>query len=126
MAIREYQSETGEKLWKVYVCIRSRENPSIRIQRYKFGCKTEKQAVREEVNLLRECQIEVSKQEARGSTWGAVVDSWASYLEAEGSASIDQTTRSDYVLAVRKFTREWMDRSASSITRLNEIGRAHV
>lgn len=118
MAISEYQSEKGEKFWKAYVCIRSKENSSIRVQRWKFGCVSEKHAQREEIRLTRECQIEVSKQELKGATWGAIIDAWAKHLEMEGTSRLAETTRIDYVAAIRNYTVEWMNCAAIKITKL--------
>ncbi len=118
MAIREYKDENGETRWKVSVSIRSKVNPMIRIQRAKFNCMSEKEAQREEVKLTRECQAEVSKKELRGSAWRVVVNEWEKYLKQECFSRLVETTRLDYVAAVRNYTEEWMNRPAASITRL--------
>lgn len=116
MAIKEYQSNTGETLWKAYVCVRSKNDPAIRLQRWKFGCKSLKQAKTEEMKLMRDCQGEVLAQEARGSSWGNVVEAFARYLESPQAASLHETTRLDYVATVRKHTVAWWPRSAFEIT----------
>ncbi|MGK5085315.1 site-specific integrase [Bdellovibrionota bacterium FG-1] len=117
MAIMEYQSDAGEKLWKAYVCVRSRVNPGIRLQRWKFGCKTLKQAEREEVKLLRDCQAEVLKKETQGSSWGAVVEAWSKHLSLETTEQVLDETRKDYVASLVKHTSHWWKRSANEITR---------
>lgn len=116
MAVREYKDEKGEIFWKAYACVRSKINPSIRIQRTKFGFKTQKQAEREECKLLRECQSAVLDQEAKGSCWGAVVDEFEKYLVSPQAITLQETTRQDYVAAVQKHTKSWWQRSAASIS----------
>src|SRR4051794_30295261 len=119
MAIREYKDEKGQRLWKVSINIRSKDNPAIRIQRAKFKCTSEKEAQREEVKMMRECQKEIFTKEARGSLWKRVVDAWELFLETEGDVHLAKTTRIDYVRAIRTYTSDWMYRPAASITRIN-------
>ena len=119
MAISNYVSETGETLWKVYVNVRSKTHSAIRAQRRLAGCKTQKEAEREETKLIRECERELLEKEAKGSNWKAVVDAWAESLDREGTNRLAETTRIDYVAAVRKRTSDWMQRPASSIMKLN-------
>lgn len=117
MAVRSYQADTGETLWKAYVCVRSKTNPGIRVQRWKFGCKTEKQAEREETQLLKECHLEVINKESQGSSWGSVVEAWEKHLRAEMSDQMNEDTREDYVASLVKHTTIWWKRSAAEITR---------
>jgi len=118
MAIREYQNENGETRCRVTVTIRSKENRAIRVQRSKFNCMSEKKAQRKEVKLTRECQAKVSKEELKSSSWRVVVNEWEKYLKRECFSRLIETTRLDYVSAVRNYTEAWMDRPAASITRL--------
>ena len=62
MAVIQY-TEEGQALWKAYASVKSKINPAIRVQRWRFGLKTEKQAEREEIALQRECHEEVLKRE---------------------------------------------------------------
>lgn len=123
MAVREYKSEAGESLWKAYVCVRSKVTPSIRVQRWKFGIKSLKQAEREETKLLRECQLEVISKESAGSSWGAVVDAFDVVLASGQATDLHETTRRDYVATVRKHTTSWWSRPASGVmqTDLREL-----
>lgn len=123
MAVQAYQSGDGVTLWKAYVHIKSKANQAIRIQRTKFGCKTEKQAQREETALIRECQAEISKRESEGSNWGAVVEAWENFQATDPlrSAKLNEGTRSDYVSCMRKHTGTWWKRPAASITRADVV-----
>lgn len=120
MAVIEYTSENGQALWKAYVSIKSKLKPSIRVQKWKFNIKTQKQAEREEVNLLKECQAEVLKKETQGETWGNLVESWESYLRKD-KKDLNDTTRSDYIACMRKHTERWWRRPAKEISRADVI-----
>src|ERR1035438_10351944 len=109
MAVIEYKNEHGQTFWKAYVSIKSKVKPSIRVQKWKFNVKTQKQAEREEVNLLKECQAEVLKKESQGETWGNLVESWEKYLGTERK-ELNEHTRKDYIAALRKHTEGWWKR----------------
>ena len=121
MAIYSYQSENpaenGETLWRVYVNVRSKIIPEIRAQRKVSGLKSEKDALREETKIIRECEREVFEKESQGQTWGAIVDAFEEDLKMNFSQNLHLTTRLDYVAALRKHTTQWWRRSAASITK---------
>lgn len=120
MAVIEYQSEDGQRLWKAYVSVRSKAKSSVRVQRWKFGCKTQKQAEREEANLLRECHAEILRQENQGETWGALVEGWELYLRDHHSG-LNERTRKDYIAVLRKHTGCWWKRPANEVCRADVI-----
>jgi integrase len=120
MAVIEYQSEDGERLWKAYVSVRSKTKTSVRVQRWKFGCKTQKIAEREEANLLRECHAEVLRKENQGETWGSLVENWELYLKDHHSG-LNESTRKDYIAVLRKHTAAWWKRPANEICRADVI-----
>lgn len=115
MAITSYLGKNGEPLWKVSVSVRSSKDPSIRIQKAKFGFATEREAEREETKLLRECERGALLKETQGSSWESVLEAWAKGLD-EG---LSQTTRTDYVACAYKHTSSWLKRPASGITTLD-------
>ncbi len=119
MAVTEYTNEKNETLYRVYVNIRSGKNPGHRAQRRVFGFKSKREAEREEIKLIRECEREIYDKESEGETWGAVVEKFEAYLHSPASASIQVTTRDDYVAAVRKHTGAWWRREAAGITPLH-------
>lgn len=121
MSALSYQSDTGETLWKAYISVRSKLNPSIRVQRWKFGLKTEKQAERAEGNLESECRAEVLRQEKQGATWGSLVDEWDEHLAKERSQELSEVTRTDYLSALRKHTASWWDEPAAGISRADVL-----
>jgi integrase len=121
MAITSYVSKTGETLWKASACVRSEKNVSIRVQKAKFALKSEWEAKREETRLIRECEREASLRETQGSSWGALVDVWERHLLTEQAKPLAETTRSDYISALKKHTHLWWKRSAASITRADVL-----
>ncbi|OQW49794.1 MAG: hypothetical protein A4S09_03295 [Proteobacteria bacterium SG_bin7] len=120
MAVMEYKNDDGQIFWKAYVSIKSRVKPSIRVQKWKFNLKSEKQAEREETNLLKICQAEVLQKETQGETWGTLVESWENYLRTENKG-LNEHTRSDYIAVLRKHTGSWWKRAAREISRADVI-----
>lgn len=120
MAVTEYKNENGQTFWKAYVSVKSKSNATIRVQKCKFNIKTQKQAEREEVNLLKECQAEILKKETQGETWGNLVESWEAYLRKD-KKDLNDTTRTDYIAAMRKHTESWWKRPAKEISRADVV-----
>ncbi len=116
MAITSYPGKNGETLWKVSASSRSSLDLSIRVQKAKFGFASEREATREQVKLLRECEREVLSREAQGSSWGAVLEAWAKSLNENGLADV---TRTDYVAAAYNHTANWIRRPATEINSLD-------
>lgn len=120
MAVIEYKNENGQSIWKAYVSVKSKVKSSIRVQKWKFNIKTQKQAEREETNLLKECQAEILKKENQGETWGNLVENWEIYLRTD-KKDLNESTRADYVAALRKHTEGWWKRPAREISRADVI-----
>ncbi len=121
MAIIKHTDKNNETLWKAYISIRSKLDPAIRVQKWKFGIKSDKQAKREEETLRRECVAEILKRESEGSSWGALVDRWHDYQVSERSTELNPLTCDDYVAALKKHTQHWWTRSAASLTRMDVL-----
>ncbi|MCM0604454.1 MAG: site-specific integrase [Xanthomonadaceae bacterium] len=115
MAVDSYQTDNGETLWKVYVNIRSTINPTHRAQKRASGLKSKRDAEREEVKLIRECEREIFEREAQGQTWGSVLDSFV--LELKSDDALASTTLMDYLAALKNHTTSWLKRSAATITK---------
>ncbi|MCM0604487.1 MAG: site-specific integrase [Xanthomonadaceae bacterium] len=115
MAVDSYQADSGETLWKVYVNIRSAINPAHRAQKRASGLKSKRDAEREEVKLIRECEREIFEREAQGQTWGSVLDSFV--LELKSDDALASTTLMDYLAALKNHTTSWLKRSAATITK---------
>ena len=113
MAVKGYQKD-DKTFYQVYVNVRSKTNQSLRAQRKVSGIKTEKDALKVEKELVRECEREIFEKESLGETWRSLVDQWEIHLTQE--AKLQETTRTDYLSVVRKHTSSWGMRAASSIT----------
>jgi integrase len=128
MAIKPYEVD-GKVLYQVYVNIRSPDNPGLRVQRKLRAIKTEREAQREEIRLIRECERELAEKRAKGATWCEVVDAWEMYL---GKTNLNDTTRTDYVAALRKHTKTWLARPAREISNgevrqfLDQLRESHI
>ena len=122
MSISSYQDKNGETFWKVYVNVRSKTSNSVRAQRRTFGVKTEKEASREEMKLIRECEREILEKESKGSSWGSAVELFEQHFNSPKSEYVvlAETTRIDYLATVRKHTLSWWKRPAVEITK-NEL-----
>lgn len=119
MAVSAYATDGGETLWRVYVNVRSKTSSVNRAQRKLLGLKTQREAEREETRLIRECEREILEKEAQGSNWGSVVEAFEKYLSSPHAAALQDTTRWDYVAAVRKHTFHWWKRPAAEITKFD-------
>lgn len=116
MAITQYEKD-GKTLWKVYVNLRSGDNPTVRVQRRLFDLKTEAAAIAEEKRLIKLCTQELLRQEGRGLEWGEVVDRWEMEMKKSGRKDHSDVTFTDYVSMIRRLTKEWLKRQANEITR---------
>ena len=126
MAIKSYfDNKLDQTLWKATVCVRSRVNSSIRIQKAKFALKSEKHALREEANLVRLCEREVQERENRGISWGELVERWSKHLSYQDHSGLSKETLNDYLAAIHKHTQHWWDRPSESITKPDVIEVIH-
>lgn len=119
MAISQY-TENGENFWSVYVNVRSKDNPRIRVQKRIKRLKTQGAALQEEKKVLRLLTEEVSKEEQRGQTWQELVDSWELTERNNPDRTTSDTTFIDNLSLLRRWTQ-----SLSPLHAL-EIGRAEI
>ena len=117
MAVQSYQTETGEMRYRVYVNIRSKSNLTVRIQKRVINLKTESEAKREELKLIRACEREILEKESLGSRWSWILQEWSNYLATEKRETLNEVTRGDYLGALEKHTGHWNQRQAASITK---------
>lgn len=114
--VKEYLDQNNEARWQVYVNVRAKSS-QFRAQRRVNGIESEAQAKKLELQLIRECERELSQKEARGQTWGHVVDRFEEYLRTDSAVNLNATTRMDYINTVRKHTKAWWLRSAGDLTK---------
>ena len=117
MAIREYEDE-NKKYYAISLAMRSSTNRDIRVQRYRTGILSLKEAQKIENELKEEARKEILKKENLGRYWGALVDEWELVLrEGFGSArSLSKDSQHDYVHILRTYTKSWWKLPAEHIT----------
>ena len=117
MAIRKYQ-ESGNTLYEVYVHVKSSVDPLIRIQRRRRNFKTYKEALKEETRITRKALKEIGTREEQGNTWQRIVELW--YFDQYhngGDRYTNKFTIEDYRRMLEKYTKSWMKRPPSGLTR---------
>ncbi len=119
MAITQEICPMGDASFMVYVNIRSRIMPHIRFQKRIRGLKSKAEATRKEKRLIQELSQKVAQEEGHGLTWRMVITKWATTVAS--SSYIDKTynpiTIRDYVTMLHKWTKEWLDKPATQITK---------
>lgn len=119
MAITESTNLSSEKEFVVYVNLRSKSMPHIRLQKRVVGIRTKNEALRIEKNLLKELSQKIAHLEGHGFTWRMVVLKWASVVESEFyfDKQYNPATITDYIAMMNNWTKNWLDRPASEISR---------
>ena len=117
MSVSSYE-KNGKKLWKIYLNIRSQDNPAIREQKIVVGFETEKSALAEEKKLVREITEKLIKRASQGHSWEAVIGMWELAMRNDKNHyNYQLTTILDYVSRLRNWTPAWLSLPASEITR---------
>lgn len=119
MSIKEWIGPQGEKLFSVYVNLRSRPMPHLRFQKRVTGIKTMAEAQRTEKALVKELTMKVAQGEGHGFTWRMVVDKWAAFVDSPYfmDRKYNPSTVSDYVSMMHTWTKDWLDKPAAEISR---------
>ena len=116
MAVTKY-TENGIELWQTYVNLRSKINPTIRLQKRVKGLASEKAALSEEKRLLTELSKQVAKLEAQGEPWEQLIDRWERDKLTFKMNELADTTIRDYAQMLRNWTKIWFGMPASQLTR---------
>lgn len=116
MAITSYE-KNGKTLWKVYVNLRGKVNPDVRVQRRRFDLRSESVAIAEERKLIKLLTEELIRQEGRGVEWGTLIDRWELEMKTNGSEDHSSITLVDYVSMLRRWTKNWLKRPVHELTR---------
>lgn len=115
MSVSKYE-KNGKTLWKAYACVRSKKNPSLRIQKRTFDLPTERAARQREKDLFLELTQEILVQENKGFTWEEIVGKWELAMRHEGSRYA-RTTIQDNVAQMHNWTTPWLKKQASELCR---------
>jgi len=116
MSVSSYTKD-GKTFWKVYLNLRSKDEPTIREQKLINGIDSEKGALAEEKRLYRELSQKLAVRASQGLTWGAVLSRWELAMRSDPKNPYVQNTLVDYLSCIRKWTPDWMDKPAAEITK---------
>ena len=116
MAISSYE-KNGKTLWKVYLNLRSKNDPTIREQKLVQGIESEKAAIAEEKKLFRELSTALANRTSKGYSWGAVLESWELAMLSDPNQPYVKSTVIDYCASLSKWTLPWMKLPAAEITK---------
>lgn len=114
MAVNEYQ-ENEQTFYRVYVNVRSKKDPGLRVQKTLYKLKSKRQAEREEKRLFKEALEEINDIECRGLLWGAIVRKWEEYENENTFSRLSDETVKDYLGLLRKWSGRWMKVPANQI-----------
>lgn len=115
MSVKQYKDKNGTNLWQVYLNLRSKQNPLVRIQKREKGFDSKSKALRRLKELEEQCYREILKKEGLAPTWSEVTQRWEITRRALGD--IQTNTIDDYVSALRIWTSSIWDKPASEITK---------
>lgn len=116
MGIKSYRKDE-KVLWKVYVNLRSKENPALRAQRNFSGIESKAAALRIEKQLIAEASKELGIQSGLGMPWKTLFEKWEKDSYAGLGRNLSITTIQDISVTVKKWTASWMDKPADELTR---------
>lgn len=117
MSISSYEKD-GKTLWKIYINVRSKTDPTIREQKLVTGIESEKAALAEEKKLVREITEKLVNRASQGNTWEAVIGRWEMAMRSGSSLySYEPNTIVDHVRCLHIWTESWLKRPASQLTK---------
>ena len=114
MAISAYEKE-GKTLWSVYINLRSKKDPKIRLQKRVSDLESEEAAKAEEKRLIRKLSERIGRRENEGSTWESIIGKWE--VAARESQNYHSTTIRDYIACLNKWTKDWLKVTASTLNK---------
>lgn len=117
MSIKEYQVN-GKTFYEIYVHVKSKEDPLIRVQKKKKNIATLKEAAREETRMIKEALIELGSLEEKSDTWERIIELWYNEQVRNGFSNYsNKFTVEDYKRMLQKYTSSWMKRRPHELTR---------
>ena len=116
MAVTSYEKD-GKTYWKIYINLRSKVDPTIRVQKFLIGFTSQSKAESEEKRLLIGLGKKLERLESQGATWEVVIDRWEYDKRTYPTADYVETTIMDHTALLRKWTKPWLDRIASELNR---------
>jgi integrase len=119
MSIKQVH-EDGKITFRAYVCVKSKTDSKIRVQKKKEGLKSLNEAKRAEKELFEQAIDEVRIREGAGKTLAEICDLWVIFERTSRFGAITSETLNDYYSMMKKwFVFNW-EKPAS------ELGRGDV
>jgi len=118
MSVKAYQTPDGKTLYKVYVNVASRRNRKKRIQKYKEGIKTEKEARNIAKKFSDEAKREMGKLDGYGLLWSDILINFQNSIP-QGFSTFIEDTAIDYLSCAKTWTQPWMMMVAKEITSID-------
>lgn len=115
MSIKSYQLQGGKTHWEVYVAVRSKIDPRIRIQKRERAIESKAKAERRERELNEIILREVIAKEGLSPTWGEVVVSWEAHRRSLGD--IQEDTIDDYFSSLSIWTSSIWNKITSELVK---------
>ncbi len=118
MGIRQVE-KNGKITFHVRVEMKSKADPSIRIQKEKSGLLNQKDAKKWERKLRGLAQQEIYRREQSGGLWGPLVFEWGEALNNGTGTNrpVGLSTIENYNQILRDYTKKWWKKPAAEITR---------
>jgi integrase len=124
-----FDPETQKKFYEAYAGKRSRKDPRIRSQK-KIKCKSLIEARKVEKKLIQLVTEEIAAEEAKGNTWGDIIDHWEFEAKRDYDESgvcrnplngkiITHKTVHNNVAMLKEYTKDWLKTPASELTRVH-------
>ncbi len=109
----------GTISYSVYINLRSKLMPHVRLQKRIKGLKSKAEAIRKERNLLQDLSHKIAQHEGHGMTWRMIVNKWAGVVSEESylDKTYNPATIKDYISMMHNWTKNWLDRPAIELTR---------
>lgn len=118
MPINEKLDEkSGKRTFDVYVCIASKFNPQIRVQRRKTKIETKSAALKIERELYQECGKALHLEENKGHSWGSIVNQWYRYESSNHLSLVGKDTLDDYFNSLKIWTKDFWDKPAYQLSK---------
>lgn len=111
-------TKRGETYFNIFVGMRSKKVPNLRVQRMRTKVPTMKAARAAEREMLHEVAVDLAKREVSGEPWEVILDEW--YLAHKRPKAGTRILQADTILekhvTLRRFTEHWFNKVCDEIT----------
>ncbi len=117
MAIRTYNDDENTKRYEVYVNVRSKKIPTLRIQKRRKGISSQAEALRIEKKYLKEIVQEIAHREGTSSIWRVVIGRWEFDAKQGYFSDLSDKTIDGIVNTLKKWTESWLELPCEDLNR---------